>query len=68
MAKKSTFKSNWQKYLLQWGTLAALIFFVSGLATLLFPKMESPIPRGTVLSGALRPSPPTLPTTPFLVL
>ena len=38
MAKKSTFKTNWPKYLLQWGTLAALIFFLTGLAAKLFPK------------------------------
>ena len=32
MAKKSTFKSNWPKYLLQWGVLALLVFFLSGRA------------------------------------
>ena len=53
MAKKSTFKSNWQKYLLQWGTLAALIFFVSGLATLLFPKMEVSDPERYCPFGGL---------------
>ena len=32
MAKKSTFRTNWPKWALQWGTLAAIIFFLSGLA------------------------------------
>ena len=40
MAKKSTVRGNWPKYLLQWGTLAALVFFLSGLAFKLFTKME----------------------------
>ena len=53
MAKKSTFKSNWQKYLLQWGVLAALIFFISGLGTLLFPKMEVSDPERYCPFGGL---------------
>ena len=31
MAKKSTIIKNWPKYLLQWGVLAALILFLTGL-------------------------------------
>lgn len=31
MAKKSTIIKNWPKYLLQWGVLAALIVFITGL-------------------------------------
>ena len=31
MAKKSTIIRNWPKYLLQWGVLAALIVFLTGL-------------------------------------
>ena len=31
MAKKSTIISNWPKYLLQWGVLAALIIFLTGI-------------------------------------
>ena len=31
MAKKSTIISNWPKYLLQWGVLAALIVFITGI-------------------------------------
>ena len=31
MAKKSTILKNWPKYLLQWGVLAALIVFITGL-------------------------------------
>ena len=39
MARKSTtIKSNWPKYLLQWGSLLLIIFFVSGLCGLIFPK------------------------------
>lgn len=36
MAKKSIICKNWPKYLLQWGVLAALIFFLSGLGVKLF--------------------------------
>ena len=32
MAKKSTFRTNWPKWALQWGTLAVIVFFLSGLA------------------------------------
>ena len=45
MAKKSTFKSNWPKYLLQWGVLALLVFFLSGLASLVFTDMNAPDPE-----------------------
>ena len=31
MAKKSTIIKNWPKYLMQWGVLAALVVFLSGL-------------------------------------
>lgn len=31
MGKKSVILKNWQKYLLQWGVLAALIVFITGL-------------------------------------
>ena len=31
MAKRSTIIKNWPKYLLQWGVLAALIIFITGL-------------------------------------
>lgn len=31
MARKSTILKNWPKYLLQWGVLAALIVFITGL-------------------------------------
>ena len=42
MAKKHC---NWPKRLLQWGTLAALIFFLSGLAVKIFTKMTPPDPE-----------------------
>ena len=53
MAKKSTIRSNWPKYVLQWGTLAALIFFLSGLAAKLFPKMEPVNPEAYCPMGGL---------------
>ena len=31
MAKRSTIIRNWPKYLLQWGVLAALVAFITGL-------------------------------------
>ena len=31
MSRKSTIVKNWPKYLLQWGVLAALIVFITGL-------------------------------------
>lgn len=36
MAKKSTIRSNWPKWALQWGVLAALIVFLSGIAEKVF--------------------------------
>lgn len=41
MAKLSTIKTNWPKYLLQWGVLIALILFLSPLGAKLFPSLES---------------------------
>ena len=38
-------QSNWPKPLLQWGTLAALIFSLSGLAGKIFPKMDAVDPE-----------------------
>ena len=62
MAKKSTFKSNWPKYLLQWGVLALLVFFLSGLASLVFTDMNAPDPKNTALSVAWRHWEPISPT------
>ncbi|MBR5925641.1 MAG: 4Fe-4S binding protein, partial [Bacteroidales bacterium] len=53
MAKKSTIRSNWPKYVLQWGTLAAIVFFLSGLAVKLFPKMEPANPEAYCPFGGL---------------
>lgn len=53
MAKKSTFKSNWPKYLLQWGVLALLVFFLSGLASLVFTDMNAPDPEKYCPFGGL---------------
>lgn len=53
MAKKSTIKSNWPKYLLQWGVLALLVFFLSGIASLIFTKMNAPDPERYCPFGGL---------------
>lgn len=53
MAKKSTIRTNWPKTLLQLGILAALVFFLSGLATKLFPGMETPDPEKYCPYGGL---------------
>jgi hypothetical protein len=54
MAKKSTIRSNWPKYVLQWGTLAALVFFLSGLAARIFTKMEPANPEAYCPFGGLQ--------------
>ena len=46
-------KTNWPKNLLQWGTLAAIIFFLSGLAAKLFTKMDAPDPETYCPMGGL---------------
>lgn len=46
--------NNWPKYLLQWGTLAAIIFFLSGLAVKLFTKMDAPDPETYCPMGGLQ--------------
>ena len=43
--KPNPIKQNWVRYLLQWGVLAALVFFLSGLAQMFFPKMEPANPE-----------------------
>lgn len=45
MSHKPTHKSNWPKYTLQWGVLALLIFFLSGLAAKIFVRMEPADPE-----------------------
>ncbi len=54
MSKKSLICKNWPKYLLQWGVLAALIFFLSGLAAKLFPAMEPADPEAYCPMGGLQ--------------
>lgn len=53
MKNYSRQKKNWPRYILQWGTLAALVFFLSGLAQLLFPKMEPADPEALCPLGGL---------------
>lgn len=51
--KKSTFSKNWPKWALQWGTLAAIVFFLSGLATKIFTNMEAADPEKLCPMGGL---------------
>jgi len=53
MAKKSTFRTNWPKHVLQIGILAAIVFFMSGLAVKLFPGMTAPDPERYCPYGGL---------------
>ena len=50
---KSTIRKNWPKYLLQWGVLAALVFFLSGLAAKIFPKLGASDPEAWCPLGGL---------------
>ena len=50
MAKKSTIIKNWPKYLLQWGVLAALIVFITGL----IPSEVAPDPEKYCPMGGLQ--------------
>ena len=53
MAKKSTFCTNWQKYALQWGVLALLLFFLSGLGAKVL-GLETPDPEKYCPFGGLQ--------------
>ena len=50
MAKKSTIVKNWPKYLLQWGVLAALIVFITGI----IPSEEAVDPEKYCPMGGLQ--------------
>ena len=50
MAKRSTILKNWPKYLLQWGVLAALILFLTGL----IPSKEAADPEAYCPLGGLQ--------------
>ena len=50
MAKISTVKKNWSKYLLQWGVLAALVLFLTGL----IPSKEAADPEAYCPLGGLQ--------------
>ncbi len=49
-----TSRSNWPLRTLQWGSLAALIFFLSGLAAKLFPGTEAADPEKLCPFGGLQ--------------
>ena len=50
---KSTIRKNWPKYVLQWGVLGALIFFLSPFATKVFPKLAPSDPEAWCPLGGL---------------
>ena len=50
MAKKSMIRKNWPKYLLQWGVLAALVLFLTGL----IPSKEAADPEAYCPLGGLQ--------------
>lgn len=50
MARRSTISRNWPKYLLQWGVLAALIVFITGL----IPSEEAVDPEAYCPMGGLQ--------------
>ena len=50
MAKKSMIRKNWPKYLLQWGVLAALVLFLTGL----IPSKEAADPETYCPLGGLQ--------------
>lgn len=54
MANKTTISKNWPKYVLQWGVLAALVFFFSGLYKLIFPEAATPDPEKYCPFGGLQ--------------
>ena len=53
MSKKSTIRSNWPKWVLQWGILAALILFLTGIAAKVFPALEKADPETYCPMGGL---------------
>ena len=50
MARKSTIIKNWPKYILQWGVLAALILFLTGI----IPSKEAVDPETYCPMGGLQ--------------
>ena len=51
--KNQSVKKNWTRYLLQWGALAAIVLFVTGLVRLLFPHMDPADPEALCPMGGL---------------
>lgn len=49
-----TVKKNWPKYTLQWGVIAALLFFLTGLAAKIIPGMEAADPERYCPMGGLQ--------------
>lgn len=53
MKKPSGIKANWPRYVLQWGALAAIVFFITGLVKIVIPNMEKADPEALCPMGGL---------------
>ena len=53
MKKPSSIKANWPRYVLQWGALAAIVFFITGLVKIVIPNMEKADPEALCPMGGL---------------
>lgn len=51
---KSSIRKNWPRYTLQWGVLAALILFITGLAKWVIPSLEAADPEHYCPVGGLQ--------------
>ena len=55
MSKRKSFPArNLPKYIMQWTALAAILFFLTGLAGLVFPEMEKADPEAYCPMGGLQ--------------
>ena len=50
---KNPIRSNWPKYALQWGVLAILVIFITGLARVVVPSLAAPDPERYCPMGGL---------------
>ena len=53
MKKPSSIKANWPRYVLQWGALAAIVFFITGLVKIVIPNMDKADPEALCPMGGL---------------
>jgi len=54
MAHNSPIRKNWPKYLLQWGVLALILFFLTGLAGVVFTDIDPADPERYCPLGGLQ--------------